>query len=43
MSNNEKMNIDEKRKYLGLEKPRYKRAGRKEKGVIALFYLALPD
>ena len=34
MSNNEKMNIDEKRKYLGLEKPRYKRAGRKEKGRL---------
>jgi hypothetical protein len=34
MSNNEKMNIGEKRKYLGLEKPRYKRAGRKEKGRL---------
>ncbi len=31
MSNQEKMNIDERRKYLRIVKPRYKQAGRKEK------------
>ena len=32
MSNDEKMNVDERRKYLHLVRPRYRRAGRKEKG-----------
>jgi len=31
MSNQEKMTIDERRKYLRIVKPRYKQAGRKEK------------
>jgi hypothetical protein len=34
MSNNEKMNIDERRKYLRLVRPRYRKAGRKEKGQL---------
>lgn len=34
MSNTEKMNIDEKRKYLSLVRPRYRKAGRKEKGHL---------
>ena len=34
MSNNEKMTIDERRKYLRLVRPRYRKAGRKEKGQI---------
>jgi hypothetical protein len=34
MSNNEKMNIDERRKYLRLVSPRYRKAGRKEKGQL---------
>ena len=34
MSNDEKMNIDERRKYLCLVKPRYNKAGRKEKGRL---------
>ena len=32
MSNDEKMTIDERRKYLRLVKPHYRKAGRKEKG-----------
>ncbi len=34
MSNNEKMNIDERWKYLRLVRPRYRKAGRKEKGQL---------
>ncbi len=34
MSNDETMTIDERRKYLGLVKPRYRKAGRKEKGAL---------
>jgi hypothetical protein len=34
MSNTEKMTIDERRKYLRLMKPRYRKAGRKEKGQL---------
>ena len=34
MSNNEKMNINERRKYLRLVRPRYRKAGRKEKGQL---------
>jgi hypothetical protein len=34
MSNNERMNIDERRKYLRLVRPRYRKAGRKEKGQL---------
>ena len=34
MSNDEKMNIDERRKYLRLMRPRYRKAGRKEKGQL---------
>jgi hypothetical protein len=34
MSNSEKMNVDEKRKYLHLVRPRYCKAGRKEKGQL---------
>jgi len=34
MSHNESMNIDERRKYLRLVRPRYRKAGRKEKGQI---------
>jgi hypothetical protein len=34
MSNAEKMTIDERRKYLRLVKPRYRKAGRKEKGQL---------
>ncbi len=34
MSNQEKMTVDEKRKYLRIVKPRYKQAGRNEKGQL---------
>ena len=34
MSNAEKMSVDERRKYLRLMKPRYRKAGRKEKGQL---------
>ena len=34
MSNDEKMNIDERRKYLRVVKPRYSKAGREEKGWL---------
>ena len=34
MSNDEKMNIDERRKYLRLVRRRYRKAGRKEKGQL---------
>jgi hypothetical protein len=34
MSDTERMNIDERRKYLHLVKPRYRKAGRKEKGQL---------
>ena len=34
MSHTERMNIDERRKYLRLVKPRYRKAGRKEKGQL---------
>ena len=34
MSHKEKMTIDERRKYLCLVKPRYRKAGRKEKGKL---------
>ena len=34
MSNDEKMNIDERRKYLRLIRPRYRKTGRKEKGQL---------
>lgn len=34
MSNDEKMNIDERRKYLRLVRSRYRKAGRKEKGQL---------
>lgn len=34
MSNNEKMTMDERQKYLRLEKSPYKKAGRKEKGRL---------
>jgi hypothetical protein len=34
MSNDEKMTIDERRKYLRLVKPRYSQAGRKERGRL---------
>lgn len=34
MSKNEKMSIDERRKYLRLVKPRYVKAGRSEKGQL---------
>jgi len=34
MSNAEKMTIDERRKYLRLVKPRYRKAGRKERGQL---------
>ena len=34
MSKDEKMTIDERRKYLRLIKPRYRKAGRKEKGQL---------
>lgn len=34
MSNDEKMNIDERRKYLHVVRPRYRQAGRKEKGQL---------
>jgi len=34
MSDQDKMSLDERRKYLRLVKPRYKRAGRREKGKL---------
>jgi len=34
MSNQEKMTVDEKQKYLRIVKPRYKQAGRNEKGQL---------
>ena len=34
MSNDEKMNIDERRKYLRLVRPRYRKAERKERGQL---------
>jgi hypothetical protein len=43
MSNSEKMNIDERLKYLRLMKPRYQKAGRREKGQLLNEMMAVTD
>jgi len=43
MSHNGSMNIDERRKYLRLVRPRYRKAGRKEKGQILDEMIAVTD
>jgi hypothetical protein len=43
MSTDEKMNIDERRKYLRLVRPRYRKAGRKEKGQLLDEMVAVTD
>lgn len=43
MSKDEKMNIDERRKYLRLVRPRYRKAGRKEKGQLLDEMVAVTD
>jgi hypothetical protein len=43
MSTDEKMNIDERRKYLRVVRPRYRKAGRKEKGQLLDEMVAVTD